>query len=98
MKRVSASEVQANFGEYLIRSQTEGPISIVQDGKTVAVLAAPRDEDDAESIVLARSPKFQSMLAASRESIAKNGGLSRDEFWAAVEQRAKEKESANDNE
>jgi prevent-host-death family protein len=92
MKTVSDAEVSADLSAYLEQCQTEGPIVITQNGKKVAVLLAPRDDDDLERLVLAHSPRFQALLDRSEQSIEAGKGLSRDEFWQAVEQRHKEKE------
>jgi PHD/YefM family antitoxin component YafN of YafNO toxin-antitoxin module len=71
---------------------TEGPIVITRNGKAVAVLLAPVDDDDLESLILARSPRFQALLDKSRKSIKAGKGLSREDFWKAVAEREKQKE------
>jgi prevent-host-death family protein len=91
MKTALAADVGANLDRYLEQCRTEGPIVITQDGKAVAVLLAPRDEEDLERLVLGHSPRFQAVLEQSRQSIADGKGLSRDEFWQAVEQQSKDK-------
>ena len=53
----------------------------------LAVLLAPADDADLENLVLARSPRFQTLLARSRESIAAGKGLSAKDFWKAVAER-----------
>jgi len=40
-----------------------------RNGKAVAVLIAPVDDDDVESLVVARSPRLQKLLNKSRASI-----------------------------
>jgi hypothetical protein len=92
MKRVSVADVEANPRAYLEECQTEGPIVLIEDGKAIAVLLAPRDEEDLERLVLSHSPRFQAILERSRQSIEAGKGLSRDAFWEAVEQRDSEKE------
>jgi prevent-host-death family protein len=87
MKIAPVSDVEARLSAYLEHCKTEGPVIITQDGKAVAVLLAPLDDDDLESLVLARSPRFQALLDKSRQSIRAGKGLSRDEFWKTVEQR-----------
>jgi hypothetical protein len=67
---------------------------ITRNGKAVAVLLAPLDDDDLESLILARSPRFQALLEKSRQSIKAGKGLSQEEFWKAVGEREKQKEEA----
>jgi hypothetical protein len=43
--------------------------------------------NDLERLLLAHSPRFQSLLNKSRQSIKAGKGLSRNDFWKAVEQR-----------
>ena len=50
---------------------------ITRNGKPAAVLLAPGDDDDLERLLLARSPRFQSLLDKSRKSIKAGKGLSR---------------------
>jgi hypothetical protein len=64
------------------------------NGKAVAVLVVPNDDDDLERILLGRSPRFQAMLARSRGSIKEGKGLSEADFWKAVRKRAKERKAA----
>lgn len=97
MKRVPVADAAAHLSAYLEECQTEGPIVITQNEKTVAVLLAPRDEEDLERLVLAHSPRFQALLDQSRQSIKAGKGLSRDEFWQAVEQRSHDKEQASES-
>jgi PHD/YefM family antitoxin component YafN of YafNO toxin-antitoxin module len=70
---------------------SNGPIIITRNGKPVAVLLAPKDEDDLDRLMLARSPRFQALLDKSRRSIAAGKGISRDEFWKAVKRRRRKK-------
>lgn len=86
MKMVPVAEMKADFSVYLDVCATEGPVVITRDGKAVAVLLAPLDDDDLERLVLARSPRFQALLDQSRQSIQAGKGLSRAEFWEAVRQ------------
>ncbi|MBI4470164.1 MAG: type II toxin-antitoxin system Phd/YefM family antitoxin [Acidobacteria bacterium] len=67
--------------------EAEGPIVITRNGKAVAVLLAPVDDDDLESLLLARSPRFQALLDKSRGSIRAGKGLSPSDFWKAVAHR-----------
>src|SRR5262245_28181997 len=81
------ADVKARLSAYIEESQTEGPIVITRNGKAVAVLVSPVDDDDVESLVLARSPRVQRLLKKSRASIAAGRGLSAKEFWDTVSKR-----------
>jgi prevent-host-death family protein len=49
------ADVKARLSAYIEESQTEGPVVITRNGRAVAVLVSPVDDDDVESLVLARS-------------------------------------------
>ena len=87
MKIASLADVKAKLSAYVDISETEGPVIITRNGKAVAVLIAPKDEDDLESLVLARSPRFLARIERARRSIRQGKGLTETEFWAAVESR-----------
>ena len=91
MRIVSLAEVKAQLSAYVDQCATQGPIVITRNGKAVAVLLAPADDDDLEGLLLARSPRFQSLLARSRESIRKGKGLSQEDFWKAVAERTQDR-------
>ena len=95
MRIAPLADVKARLSAYLDRCGVEGPIVITRNGKAVAVLLAPYDDDDLERIMLGRSPRFQALLGRSRHSIKHGQGLSEQEFWKAVRKRAKERKSAN---
>ena len=87
MKIVPLAEMKARLSAYVEICETEGPVVITRNGRPVAVLLAPQDEDDLERLILGRSPRVQALLNRSRESIRAGKGLSRDEFWKAVRER-----------
>jgi len=87
MKIAPLADVKARLSAYLEQAETEGPVIITRNGKAVAVLIAPRDDDDLERLVLSRSPRFQAFLSKSRRSIQAGYGLPADEFWRTVKQR-----------
>ncbi len=64
---------------------------ITHNDKAVAVLQAPADDHDLEGLLLARAPRFQSLLARSRESIKQGKGLSQEDFWKAVAERTQDR-------
>jgi len=81
------ADVKARLSAYIEESQTQGPVVITRNGKAVAVLVSPVDDDDVESLVLARSPRLQKLLKKSRASIAAGRGLSENEFWSTASKR-----------
>jgi len=91
MRIASLAEVKAQLSAYVEQCETQGPIVITRNGKAVAVLLAPADDDDLEGLLLARSPRFQSLLARSRESIKRGEGLSREDFWKTIAERTPDK-------
>ena len=95
MKRVPVADVEGHLSTYVEECQREGPIVLTENGKAIAVLLAPRDEEDLERLVLSHSPRFQAVLERSRQSIDAGKGLSRDAFWQAVEQRDGEEGSTS---
>jgi prevent-host-death family protein len=84
MRIAPLADVKAKLSAYIEQSETEGPVVITRNGKAVAVLVSPVDDDDVENLVLARSPCFQKLLSKSRASIKAGRGLSSKEFWNAV--------------
>ena len=84
MKIAPLADVKAKLSAYIEQSETEGPVVITRNGKAVAVLLSPVDDDDVENLVLARSPRFRKLLGKSRASIKAGRGLSLKEFWSAV--------------
>ena len=87
MRIAPLADVKARLSAYIEESGTEGPVVITCNGKAVAVLVAPVDDDDVESLVLARSPRLQRLLNRSRTSIKAGRGVSSKEFWSAVAKR-----------
>jgi prevent-host-death family protein len=81
VKIVSLAEVKAKLSAYLDEAESSGPVVITRNGRAVAVLVAPTDEDDLERLLLSRSPRFRALLGKSRASIEAGRGLSHDEFW-----------------
>jgi prevent-host-death family protein len=94
MRIAPLADVKARLSAYVEQAESEGPIVITRNGKAVAVLLAPLDDDDLERLILARSPRFQALLEKSRQSIKAGKGLSQEDFWQAVAEREKQKEQA----
>ena len=66
MRIAPLADVKARLGAYLDEAETKGPIVITRNGKPVAVLVAPVDEEDLERMLLAHSPRFKALLNKSR--------------------------------
>ena len=84
MKIAPLAEVKAQLSAFIEECETQGPVVITRNGKAVAVLVAPVDDDDLENLLLSRSPRFRSLLARSRASIAEGKGLSHDDFCFGI--------------
>jgi prevent-host-death family protein len=85
VKIIPLAEAKARLSAYLDMAASDGPIVITRNGRPVAVLVAPLDDDDLERLILARSPRFRALLDRSRQSIAAGHGLDEDDFWTAVD-------------
>jgi prevent-host-death family protein len=94
MRIAPLADVKARLSAYLEECATEGPVIITRNGRAVAVLLAPVDDNDLENLILSRSPRFQALLDKSRQSIQAGKGLSRKEFWQAVAERHKKDSKA----
>jgi prevent-host-death family protein len=94
MRIAPLADVKARLSAYVEQCETDGPVVITRNGRAVAILLAPVDDDDLEGLLLARSPRFQSLLARSRQSIKSGKGLSREDFWKAVAERGQDKNPA----
>lgn len=84
------ADVKARLSAYVEESSTSGPVVITRNGRAVAVLLTPADDEDLENLVLSRSPRFQALLDRSRQSIQAGKGLARDDFWQAVAEQSDE--------
>jgi prevent-host-death family protein len=94
MRIAPLADVKAKLSAYLDECGTEGPVVITRNGKAVAVLLAPYDDDDLERIMLGRSRRFQALLDRSRKSIKEGKGLAERDFWQAVKKRAQKRKAA----
>ncbi len=88
MRIAPLTDVKARLSAFLDECEKGGPVVITRNGRPVAVLLAPADEEDLEGLLLARSPRFQALLEKSRRSIRSGKGLTHKEFWKAVAQRS----------
>lgn len=88
MRIVSLAEVKAKLSAFLDEAGHSGPVVITRNGRAVAVLLAPADDDDLERLLLSRSPRFRSLLSKARSSIRAGKGIPHAEFWKAAADRA----------
>jgi len=84
MRIASVANVKAKFSGYLKASE-QGPIVVTKNGRPVAMLLSITDEDEIERMLLAHSPKFQSILEAAEQQIRDGKGIKHDDFWREVE-------------
>ena len=96
MRIASLADVKAKLSAYVDECQTDGPIVITRNGKPVAVLLAPRDNDDLERLLLARNPRFQALMAQAEDNINAGKTLSQDEFWRQAHLRADARAASQD--
>lgn len=89
MKIIPDTEAQAHLGIYLDQIATEGPVLITRQGRAIALLLAPTDDDDLERLLMAHSTHLQTILDKSRRSIRAGKGVPHDEFWQKVEESTK---------
>ena len=94
MRIAPLADVKARLSAYLDQCGVEGPLVITRNGKAVAVLVVPYDDDDLERLMLGRSPRFQALLNRSRQSIKQGKGLSENAFWEAVRKRSQQRKTA----
>jgi prevent-host-death family protein len=78
------AEVKNHFNSY-VKATEEAPVIVTRNGKPVAVLLALTDEDEAERLRMAYSPRLQEILDAARQRIRDGKGIPADEFWAELE-------------
>jgi len=95
MRIAPLADVKARLSAYLEECETEGPVIITRNGRAVAVLLTPVDDNDLENLILSRSPRFQALLDKSRQSLKAGKGLSQKDFWQAVAERHKKDRKAH---
>jgi antitoxin (DNA-binding transcriptional repressor) of toxin-antitoxin stability system len=80
MKTIDLSEATASLRDY---AQGGDPIVLTDGGHAIAALV-PIDDDDAESLTLSLSPKFQAMIERSRHEHRAGASLSAEEVRRAL--------------
>ena len=83
MRIASVADVKAKFSGYLKASE-QGPIVVTKNGRPVAMLLSVTDEDEIERMLLAHSPKFQSILDVAEQQIREGKGIKHEAFWRVV--------------
>jgi prevent-host-death family protein len=86
MKIAPLAQVKDQFSAYIVESQ-KSPVIITKNGKPVALLTGLGEEDDLDTIVLARNPRLVQLLEEARESVRRTGGIPSKEFWAQARKR-----------
>ena len=94
MKIVSLAEVKAKLSAFLDEAESSGPVVITRNGRAVAVLLAPADDDDLERLLLSRSPRFRALLTKARSSIQAGEGTGHTEFWKRASEKAGKRPAA----
>jgi prevent-host-death family protein len=84
MRIASVADVKAHFSAFLKSSQ-EGPLVVTRNGKPVAVVLSVTDDEEVERLLLAYSPKFQSVLQTAEQQIREGKGIYHADFWKEVE-------------
>lgn len=86
MKVASIADVKARLSTYVHDAESTGPVVITRNGKAVAVLLAPDNEDDLERLLPSRSRQFQALLEQSRANVRAGEGVGHGEFWGFVDE------------
>ncbi len=81
MKLIPLSEAKNKLSS-IVDDAERTPVVLTRNGKAVAVVIAPVDEDDLERLVMSRSKSLQRLLRESREQIARGEVLTADEVFA----------------
>jgi prevent-host-death family protein len=84
MKIASLADVKAKFSSY-IKASESGPVVVTKNSKPVALLLGVHDEDEIERMILAYSPKFQSILQTAEKQIRAGKGIRHEDFWREIE-------------
>ncbi len=84
MRIASVADVKAKFSGYLKASE-QGPVVVTKNGKPIAMLLSVKDEDEIERMLLAYSPKFQSILETAEQQIREGKGIKHEDFWREME-------------
>ena len=95
MKIASVAEVKAQFSAYLKESE-QGLVIVTRNGRPVAALLAVRDDEELERLVLAYSPRLQSILKTARQQIREGEGIGHEDFWREMNEEDPDEERPRD--
>jgi antitoxin (DNA-binding transcriptional repressor) of toxin-antitoxin stability system len=82
VKRIEIGEATGPLGQYT-RELGGGPLVLTRDGHAIAALVAI-DDDDAESLALSLSPRFQAVIDQARREHREGRSLSSEEVRRAL--------------
>lgn len=68
-----------------MKTSEKGPVVVTKNGRPVAMLLSITDEEEIERLVLAYSPKFQSILEVAEQQIREGKGIKHEDFWRELE-------------
>jgi prevent-host-death family protein len=94
MRIASIADVKARLSAY-VKETKNGPVVVTRNGRAVAVLLGVADDDELERLVLAHSPKFQTLLDKSQRQIDQTGGIPHDQFWRDVSAEGRKQATIN---
>jgi antitoxin (DNA-binding transcriptional repressor) of toxin-antitoxin stability system len=86
VRTATAADIGADLATYLDHL-AEGPVVITRDGRPVAALIAIGDEHDLERLRQPPKRRLRDILEEAHARIERDGGLSEEEFWRAVDER-----------
>jgi prevent-host-death family protein len=95
VKIASVAEVKAQFSAYLKESE-KGLVIVTRNGRPVAALLAVQDDEELERLVLAHSPRLQSILKTARQQIGEGQGIGHEDFWREMDEEDTGKERPED--
>jgi prevent-host-death family protein len=83
MKTASVADIKTRL-DAVLKSSESGPVVVTRNGKPVAVIFGVQDKDEAERLLMAYSPKLQTIVEKSRKQIRDGDVLTHEELWAEV--------------
>jgi len=84
MKTARAADIGGHFQDYLAISREE-PVIIMKNRRPVAILMnLHEDGEELERLVLAHTPRFQTLTKEAENRIHASGGIDHNEFWDNV--------------
>ena len=84
MKLIPLSEAKNKLSS-IVHDAEKTPVVLTRNGKAVAVVIAPENEDDLEQLVMSRSKRLRRWLQESREQIARGEVLTEAEVFGHLD-------------